>query len=446
MKATSYRVDAGDGNNINPAAMGEMSAADRRRQLLAGSIGNVLEFYDFVVYAFLATTIAHKFFPNESAVAGLLAAFAAFGVGFLARPLGGAIIGRIADVSGRRVALLITIFGMAIGTVGIGLLPTFASIGVIAPVLLVVMRLIQGLAAGGEWGGATSFIVESAPEGRRGWFGSIGQASIAASSMVGSVVVALVTDVLSGPAMQAWGWRVPFLLGGVLLVVGVWMRLRIDETPAFKKAQTASSASKAAKQHDLGGPVALMAKAFGFTILWTISYYVMLSYMPTFLVQHAGVTASEALWGNSIALLMLVATTPLFGLLSDRIGRKPLLLACCAAFVILPWPLFALILNHAPIAEIVVIQIIFNLFIAAFSGAGPAALAELFPTHSRTMLLSIGYSLAVAIFGGFAPFISTWLIAETGTPIAPVFYLIAAGVISGIVILGFRETAHEALR
>lgn len=416
----------------------ELTPVERRRQLLAGSIGNVLEYYDFVVYAFLASILASKFFPNDDPVIGLLASFATFGVGFLARPLGGALIGRIADRKGRRVALLITIFGMAAGTVGIGILPDFSTIGMAAPVLLVTMRLIQGLSAGGEWGSATSFIAESAPEGRRGWFGGIGQASIAAGTLVGSMVVALVTQILSDEIMHGWGWRVPFLLGGVLLIVGAWMRRSIEETPAFAKAQQVS----ATPHHR---PVVLMAKAFGFTILWTVCYYVMLSYLPTFLVQHAGLSEGQALWGNTVALIILVGATPLFGRLSDRIGRKPLLLVCCAAFVILPYPLFSLILNHASVIEIVTIQIIFNLFIAAFSGAGPAALAELFPTHSRTLLLSIGYSLSVAIFGGFAPFISTWLIAATGMPIAPVFYLIAAGLVSGVVIYRFRETAHEKL-
>ncbi|MGL4287577.1 MAG: MFS transporter [Phreatobacter sp.] len=419
-----------------------MSAATRRRQLMAASIGNVLEYYDFVVYAFLAATIATKFFPSENEVAGLLASFAAFGVGFLARPLGGAIIGRIGDKKGRKVALLITIFGMAVGTVGIGILPSFETIGIMAPVLLVLMRLIQGLAAGGEWGGATAFIIESAPQGRRGLFGGIGQASIASASLLGSVVVAIVAGLVTTQQMNDWAWRIPFLLGGLLVPVGFYMRRNIEETPAFVAAQkTAPDTS-----HDLGSPMTLMAKAFGFTIIWTVSYYIMLNYMPTFLVKHAGVSQSQALWGNSIALVILVATTPLFGWLSDRIGRRPLLLACCAGFVILPYPLFQVILSGPSFATIVAIQIVFNLFIAAFSGAGPAALSELFPTHSRTTLMSIGYSLSVAIFGGFAPFIATYLIGATGSPISPTYYLIAAGIVSAIVIWGFRETAHERLR
>ncbi|CAM5761575.1 MFS transporter [Bosea minatitlanensis] len=419
-----------------------MSAGKRRRQLVAASIGNVLEYYDFVVYAFLASTIATKFFPSENEVAALLASFAAFGVGFLARPLGGAIIGRIGDKRGRKIALLITIFGMAVGTVGIGILPSYQSIGILAPILLVAMRLIQGLAAGGEWGGATAFIIESAPEGRRGLFGGIGQASIASASLLGSLVVAIVAGIFTPEQMNDWAWRVPFLLGAILVPVGFYMRRNIEETPAF----TAAQAEPAARSHDLGSPLVLMAKAFGFTIIWTVSYYIMLNYMPTFLTKHAGISQSQALWGNSIALVVLVATTPLFGALSDRIGRKPLLLACCVAFVVLPYPLFQVILASPSLVTIVAIQIVFNLFIAAFSGAGPAALSELFPTHSRTTLMSVGYSVSVAIFGGFAPFIATWLIGATGSPISPTYYLILAGIVSAVVIWNFRETAHERLR
>ncbi len=425
-----------------PNASQGMSLATRRRQLAAASIGNVLEYYDFVVYAFLAAILAKKFFPSDNEVAGLLASFAAFGVGFLARPLGGAIIGRIGDRSGRKVALLITIFGMAVGTVGIGLLPTYETIGIAAPALLVVMRLLQGLSAGGEWGGATSFIAESAPEGRRGLFGGIGQASIAGASLLGNLVAAIVAIVFTPDQMSDWAWRVPFLLGGILLPVGVYMRQNIEETPVFMANQDKAPVTPA----EFGSPFSMMAKAFGFTIVWTVGYYVMLSYMPTFLTKHAGLSQSQALWGNAIALAVLVAATPFFGHLSDKIGRKPLLLACCAAFVILPYPLFSIILDKASFPTIVALQIFINLFIAAFSGAGPAALAELFPTHSRTMLMSIGYSLSVAIFGGFAPYIATWLIDRTGSPISPTYYLIASGVISGIVIWMFRETAHEELR
>lgn len=405
-------------------------------------IGNVLEYYDFIVYAFLASTIARKFFQGDE-VAGLLASFATFGVGFLARPLGGALIGRLADTHGRRLALQVTIFGMALGTVGIGLLPTYDAIGLAAPALLVVLRLVQGLAAGGEWGSATALIIESAPPGKRGLYGGFGQASIASSSLLSSVVVAAVTGMFTPQQMDDWGWRIPFLLGGLLLPVGIYMRRNLVETPAFTESREHAAQRPPLAKADA---VKMMGRAFGFTILWTVSYYVMLSYMPTFLTKYVGLTQAQALKSNSIALVVLVLATPLFGWLSDRIGRRPLLLACCAGFVVLTYPLFHVILNKPSFETIVAIQIVFNLFIAAFSGAGPSALCEIFPTHSRTMLLSIGYSLAVAIFGGFAPFIATALIESTGSPISPTFYLIGAGIVSGLVILGLRETAHEHLK
>jgi MHS family proline/betaine transporter-like MFS transporter len=413
-----------------------------RQQLMAAMIGNVLEYYDFIVYGFLASTLARNFFQGDK-YGGLLASFAAFGVGFLARPVGGALIGRIADVRGRRTALLITIFGMAVGTVGIGLLPTYATAGMLAPVLLVVLRLVQGLAAGGEWGSATSFIVESAPAGKRGFYGGMGQASIAASSLASSIVVTVVSASFSPAQLDAWAWRLPFLFGGILLPIGLYMRRNIVETPAFKQAQANLDRTE---QTTAGSAFGMMGKAFGFTIIWTVSYYVMLSYMPTFLGKYAGLTTLQALMSNSIALAVLVAATPLFGTLSDRIGRKPLLIGCCAGFLAFSYVLFRVILGGASFGTILAIQIFFNLFIAAFSGAGPSALCELFPTHGRTTLMSIGYSLSTAIFGGFAPFISTWLIGLTGSPIAPAFYLTAAAIVSGIVIATFRETARERLR
>lgn len=413
-----------------------------RQQLMAAMIGNVLEYYDFIVYAFFAATLARNFFQGDE-YGGLLASFAAFGVGFLARPVGGALIGRLADKHGRRVALLITIFGMAIGTAGIGLLPTYATAGVWAPILLVLLRLVQGLAAGGEWGTATSFIVESAPAGKRGFYGGMGQASIAASSLASSVVATIVSASFSPDQLDAWAWRLPFLFGGILLPIGLYMRRNLVETPAFTHTQENLDRIE---RPGKAAALRMMSKAFGFTIIWTVSYYVMLSYMPTFLGKYAGLTTTQALMSNSIALAALVAAPPFFGALSDRIGRKPLLLGCCAGFLVFSYLLFKVILGGAGLGTILAIQIFFNLFIAAFSGAGPSALCELFPTNSRTTLLSIGYSLSTAIFGGFAPFISTWLIGLTGSPIAPALYLTLAAIVSGIVIANFRETAHERLR
>lgn len=409
----------------------------------AAVVGNILEWYDFAVYGFTALIIAKKFFPTEDDMGALLATFAAFGVGFVARPIGGVLVGRMGDVKGRKAALILTIVMMAVGTVGIGFIPSYASIGIAAPILLVICRLLQGFSTGGEWGGATAFIVEWAPANRRGFFGSFQQASVACGTLLGSGVAAVFNTLLSTAQMESWGWRLPFILGFLLLPVGLYMRRNIGETPAYRKAVEKATTTEVAPVHN--GPL-LAAKAFGFTVLWTVSYYIMLYYMPTFTQKFAGLGRTEALWSNTIALLLLMVTIPAMGLLSDRIGRKPLLLACCLAFAVLTYPLFSLMLSGATLVTVIIIQVIFDIMISLFSGPGPAAIAEIFPTRSRSTWMSTGYSLAVAIFGGFAPYISTWLIKTTGTPIAPTFYLIAAAVVSAVVILGLKETAHRDLR
>lgn len=421
--------------------MSDQSLAGSRRAVSAAVVGNVLEWYDFAVYGYLATIIAKNFFAPGDEVAALLATFAAFGVGFLARPLGGIVIGRIGDVKGRKVALILTMLLMAVGTVLIGLIPTYSTIGVLAPILLVVARLMQGFSAGGEWGGSTAFIVEWAPADRRGFYGSFQQCSVVGGLLLGSGIAALLTSIIAPAAMDSWGWRIPFLIGGLIGPVGIYMRRNIDETPAYRRVVDAPADAGS----DTTSPFVLAARAFGFTILWTVSFYIFLSYMPTFTQKFAGLSRPAALWSNTAGLLLLMIAIPIMGLLSDRIGRKPLLLACCIAFIILPYPLFSLMLSGSSLTTIILIQLLIALAIAPFSGAGPAAIAEIFPTRTRSTYMSTGYALAVAIFGGFAPFIATWLIDRTGSPISPTYYVIAAAVISTLVIFSLRETAHEPL-
>jgi MHS family proline/betaine transporter-like MFS transporter len=257
--------------------------------LWAAAIGNLLEWYDFGVYAYLASLIAAKFFPSSDSTASLLAAFAAYGVGFLARPLGGIVIGRLGDARGRKAALVLTIFLMAFGTVGLGVLPSYESIGVLAPILLVILRLVQGLAAGGEWGTSTAFMVEWAPEGRRGFFGSFQQVSTAGGSLLGSGIAAILTSSLTPAAMLDWGWRVPFLLGVVLLFVGAYLRQNVDETPSYQASRQAAANQPVTSGFPLG------AFAFGFTIFWTIAYYILLAWMPTFTQRFAGLSPAQAL-------------------------------------------------------------------------------------------------------------------------------------------------------
>jgi MFS transporter, MHS family, proline/betaine transporter len=411
-----------------------------QRAIFAASIGNLLEWYDFGVYAYLASLIATKFFPSSDPTASLLAAFAAYGVGFLARPLGGIAIGRLGDSKGRKVALVLTIFLMAIGTVGLGLLPSYETIGVGAPILLVALRILQGIAAGGEWGTSTAFMIEWAPPGRRGFFGSFQQVSTAGGSLLGSAIAATLTSLLSSSTMLDWGWRIPFLLGAVLLVVGVYLRQNVDETPSYEASRQAVADRPVVSGLPLG------ALAFGFTIFWTVAYYTLLAWMPSFTQRFAGLAAAEALWSNTIGLVAMIIAVPIWGALSDRIGRRPLLMASAVSIGLLSWPLFSLMARGGGLAVVLPIQILFGILLALYSGAGPAAISEIFPTHLRSTWMSTGYSLAVAIFGGFAPFIATWLIQATGSPVSPTYlYLLPAAVISLVVIWKLKETSGTKL-
>jgi MHS family proline/betaine transporter-like MFS transporter len=414
-----------------------------RRAVTAAVVGNVLEWYDFAIYAYMATVIARKFFPSGNEVTALLSTFAAFGVGFVVRPLGGILIGRLGDLKGRKPALLLTIALMAAGTVLIGLIPSYETIGPAAPILIVIARMLQGFSAGGEWGGSTAFIVEWAPENQRGFYGSLQQCSVAGGLLLGSAVAALVSTVLPAQTVDDWAWRIPFLLGGLLGPVGLYMRRNIGETPAF--ARVAQETTPAATG-DAPAPAWLAARAFGFTILWSVSYYIVLAYMPTFLQKHVMLARSEALWATTAGLFALVTTIPLAGLLSDRFGRKPLLLAACVAFMVLPYPLFDLMLFGASLGMIIAIQVALALGIALYSGPGPAAIAEIFPTKGRSTWMSTGYSLSVAMFGGFAPFVATWLIEKTGSLLSPAYYVMAAAAASTVVVLRLEESADKPLR
>jgi len=419
----------------------KVSHSVERRAVFAAALGNILEWYDFAVYAFFATIIAKQFFSSPDAVTALLSAFAAFGVGFAVRPLGGIILGHLADVRGRKFALLVTMFMMAASTVMLGLIPSYHSIGVAATVLVVVARLFQGFSAGGEWGGATAFIVEWSPPNRRGLFGSFQQCSTGAGILLGSTVAAIFGSLMSSATLEAWGWRIPFFMGGILGPIGLYMRRNIDETPAFKRVYASAPETPAKSQ----SPVLLAAKAFGFAAAWNGIYYIFLAYMPTFAMKYLGLNRAEALWSNSAGLVALIVAVPFMGRLSDSIGRKPVLLTCCGIFIFLAYPGLSYAIGHPSIGLVLILQLFFGVSIATFSGPGPAAIAEIFPTRIRSTWMSFGYSIAAATFGGFAPFIATWLIRQTGNPISPMYFVIGSSIFSALVIFRLPETAGKEL-
>lgn len=405
------------------------------RSILAAAAGNVLEWYDFTVYAYMAPFIAAKFFPGDDPMAGLLAVFATFGLGFVVRPLGGVLIGRLGDVKGRKAALLLTILLMAAGTGGIALVPGREAIGPLAPWLLVICRLLQGFSAGGEWGSSTAFIYEWAPRGRRAFFSSLQQSSVAGGMLLGSAIAALLGTMLSKAQMSDYGWRLPFLLGVLIVPVGWYLWRHVEETPEFAAPLEAPAIS--------AGDIARTAKACGIIVIWTVAYYAILTYMPVFTAHYSRLGASAALWSNALSLLVLALTIPLFGALADRVGRKPLLLAGAIGFAFLSYPLFLVIVKSEAVLPVILAQIVFALMTAIYSGGAPAAVTEIFPAASRLLWMSSGYSLTVALFGGFGPYISTWLVTNTGSPLSPVLYIAACALLSLAVIARLKETRHD---
>jgi MHS family proline/betaine transporter-like MFS transporter len=431
--------------SVAEARIPQPTGTQYRKAITAGVIGNVLEWYDFGVYGYLASTISQLFFPSGDPVVSMLQTFAVFGVGFLMRPVGAVVFGIYGDRHGRRVALSTVVFVMAISTFVMGLLPTYQQAGVLAPVLLVVVRLFQGLSAGGEWGGSTSYIVEFAPSGRRGFFGSWQLVGVGGGFLLGSLTAALLNAALSQADRLAWGWRLPFLFGIAVGVVGAYLRWRIDDTPKFTEIAQRGAVATAPLGEALRKYPRETLLGFGITLHNTVAYYIALVYMTSYMVSVGKLAQGTALWISTSCLAVFVILLPFMGALSDRIGRRPLLIFSCIAYAVLGYPFFLMASSGSATLAFLAVLLMIVLY-APYAGAGPAFYAEIFPTHVRYTALSIGYNTAVAIFGGFAPFIATYLVSATGSPYAPAFYVIAAALVTLIVLLRARETAFSPLR
>jgi len=417
----------------------------RRAAIVAGVIGNVLEWYDFAVYGFLVSTISQLFFPPGDPIVSILLTFAIFGVGFVMRPVGSILFGIYGDRHGRRKALSAVIFLMAFSTLAIGLLPTYSEVGVLAPLLLVITRLVQGLSAGGEWGGSTAYLVEFAKEGKRGFIGSWQQVSVGGGFLLGSLTAASLNALLTPADLLSWGWRVPFILGLLVGLLGAYLRWGLDDTPKFTEIEQRGEVASSPFVEAVTRYPRETLTAFGITLHNTVAYYIALIYMTGYMVSIAKLPQRTALWIGTTCLAVFVILIPFMGALSDRIGRKPLLIGSCIGYAILAYPLFVLA-SSGDVTNAFIAQLAMVVMLSPYAGACPATYSELFPTRIRYTALSIGYNTAVAIFGGFAPFIATYLVRETGNNLAPSFYVITASVITLMILTRVKETAFSPLR
>jgi MFS transporter, MHS family, proline/betaine transporter len=432
-------------DTLQSAALAETTedAATTRRAVLACGIGQVFEIFDFVIYGFFAVAIGRAFFPSTDPIASLLASFATFAVGFLMRPVGAMVIGWYGDRHGRRKALVVTVGLMAAATGVTGLIPSYAAIGLAGPILLVICRMLQGFSTGGEWGGAAAFLVEHAPAGKRGLIGSFQQAATAIGAMCATFSAAILITTLSSDAFFAWGWRIPFLIGFVLGPVGYYLRTRVAETPAFQRAVEAQAITRMPLADAFTTHGWTFLAAFGLSIIGCVINYVFLVFLPSFASQTLKIDLSYALWSTTLAGLIYLVLTPIVGHWSDRVGRKPMMLACSILAFIMAYPLFLFLQTHPTFFGLLVVQATAQAVLTLYTGVISTILSEMFPTSVRYTALSVSYGFAVAIFGGFAPYISTFLVKVTGDPLAPSFYVMAAALVSGIAVL-FVHERHRA--
>ena len=409
-----------------------------RRGVIAGFVGNVLEWYDFALFGFFAQQIGSHFFPADNPTASLLAAFGTFAAGFLMRPVGGALFGWVGDRFGRKQALIWSVLAMAIPSFCIGVLPSAATIGLAAPILLLLFRLLQGVAVGGEYMASSVFLVEGAPPGRRGWMGSWGPLGAFAGTLLGSAAGAIVNASMSAEAVMAYGWRIPFILGIAVGLGGLAIRRHyVERVP--HQAPSKSPLGEAFRSH-----WGTMLHLISLTAALSVGFYTTFVYTATWLNRVVGVPAKTALEVNTLAMTLALLIIPAAGVASDRLGRRTVLVASAGALALLAYPLMALMAGGQT-SGIIAGQIGLGLLVASLSGAMPATMAELAPWRVRCTVLSVAYNIGMALLGGTTPLVAAWLVARTGVKLAPAWYLAAAAALTFIGSLLLPATARHSL-
>jgi MFS transporter, MHS family, proline/betaine transporter len=415
-----------------PAAV-PMSRPAAWRAVVAASIGNALEWFDLVVYGFFAVVISKLFFPSGNDSVSILLTLGTFGVSFFMRPLGAIVLGAYADRAGRKAALTLSILLMMMGTFIIAVLPTYSSIGVAAPLILVLARLMQGFSAGGEFGSATAFLAEHVP-GRRGFFASWQVASQGLTTLLAAIFGVVLTGRLSPEQMSSWGWRVPFFFGLLIGPVAYYIRTRLDETPEF----LATVPTTTPLRDTFASNKERLLIAIGTVVLGTVATYLVL-FMPTYAIRQLGLAPSVAFSAILLTGVIQMVLSPFVGHFSDTHGRTRVMMISAVLLLVLIYPLFTWLVGRPTFSTLLVVQAVLGVLMTGYFAALPGLLSEMFPVATRTTGMSLAYNIAVTVFGGFGPFIITWLIASTGSKAAPSFYLIFAAVVSLVALTAARK-------
>lgn len=396
-----------------------------RRAIISSSIGNALEWFDILIYGAFAVVIAKQFFPTGDDSVSLLLTFATFGVSFFMRPLGAVVLGAYSDRAGRKAALMLSITLMTIGTAMIAFMPSYASIGLLAPAGIALGKMIQGFSAGGEFGSSTAFLVEHAPH-RRGFFSSWQVASQGISLLLAALFGAVLNNLLTPEQLASWGWRVPFIFGLLIAPAGIYIRRNLEEAPEFEQA---SEKTKAPLRDTFAHQKMRLLIGTGSVIMATVSVYLSL-YIPTYAVKQLGLPAWSSFAAMSVAGLIMFIGSPLVGALSDKIGRTPFMIASSALYIVLTYPMFVFLTNSPGFLQLLLLQTVIGVLMTMYFAAMPALLADIFPVATRGTGMSLAYNIAVTLFGGFAGLIITWLIDVTGDKLSVSYFVIFGAVLS----------------
>lgn len=432
---------------MNSQSNAEVSAEQKsllRRAVGAAAIGNCTEWYDFGVYAYVAAYVGPQFFPSNNATLETLSVFGVFAISFLLRPLGSLFFGPLGDRIGRQKVLAVTILLMSGSTFLIGLLPGYSAIGFLAPVLLLLLRMLQGFSTGGEYGGAATYIAEFAPDKRRGFYGSWLEFGTLVGFGLGALFPTILILNLSEESMESWGWRIPFLIAGPLGGVGLYLRQKLEDTPAFKALAENQQVAKSPLKSLVASYWRPLLILMGIVITINVANYTILTYLPSYLTKTLNISDTTALIPLILVIvLMLIVITPI-GALSDKVGRKPLFLSACICFIVLPIPAFMLIAQGSMATTIAGLTL---LGIAHVQLLGPLAstLPAMFPTKVRYAAFCIGYNISTALFGGTAGAVNESMVTSTGNNFFPAYYLIGAALIGIIPVLLMKETAGKPL-